>query len=150
MASSLLLRGARVVCSRGSGGKLLIGADASVPFSITRIASTSLTRSGVNSRLSARAYYLSPCKTLRPVGVLSDCNQSRAQLVAWYSNGAQRGVQGQGGATGEGSEVKKELLRKGNIEKVKTVLKEYGTVGVVFHMTISLFSVGTCYLLVSK
>ena len=35
-------------------------------------------------------------------------------------------------------------------EKIKVILKEYGTVGFVFHMGMSLMSVGTCYLLVDK
>ena len=39
---------------------------------------------------------------------------------------------------------------KSNIDKIRMILKEYGTVGVVFHTCISLTSLGTCYVLVSK
>ena len=35
-------------------------------------------------------------------------------------------------------------------ERVKVIMKEYGTVGVVFHTVISLISLGTCYFLVSR
>ena len=35
-------------------------------------------------------------------------------------------------------------------QRVKVVLKEYGPVAIVFHTVISLFSLGTCYLLVSR
>lgn len=48
------------------------------------------------------------------------------------------------------SEVKeppKEMTRK---EKLKKAVKEYGSTVIVFHVTISLISLGTCYLLVSR
>ena len=35
-------------------------------------------------------------------------------------------------------------------ERVKVIMKEYGGVGVAFHTVISLFSLGTCYSLVSR
>ena len=35
-------------------------------------------------------------------------------------------------------------------ERIKVVLKEYGGVGVVFHTVMSLCSLGTCYLIVSR
>ena len=35
-------------------------------------------------------------------------------------------------------------------DKVKVIMKEYGAVGVIFHTVISLFSLGTCYFLVSR
>lgn len=35
-------------------------------------------------------------------------------------------------------------------EKMKKAVKEYGSTVVVFHVTISLFSLGACYLLVSR
>lgn len=34
--------------------------------------------------------------------------------------------------------------------RIKVILKEYGSVGVIFHTVVSLFSLGTCYFLVSK
>ena len=39
---------------------------------------------------------------------------------------------------------------KSSTERIKVILKEYGTVGFVFHISVSLCSVGTCYILVSK
>lgn len=38
--------------------------------------------------------------------------------------------------------------RVGYVERVKVVIKEYGTVAVVFHTVISLASLGSCYLVV--
>lgn len=35
-------------------------------------------------------------------------------------------------------------------EKMKKAVKEYGSTVVVFHVTISLFSLGACYLLISR
>lgn len=66
-------------------------------------------------------------------------NQNRSPRAS-YSNGATGG-----GAQGQGS-----AARLSNTEKIKVLVKEYGTVAVVFHTIISLFSLGTCYLLVSK
>jgi hypothetical protein len=37
-----------------------------------------------------------------------------------------------------------------SMERIKVVLREYGTVGVVFHTVISLASLGTCYLVVDS
>lgn len=36
------------------------------------------------------------------------------------------------------------------MERIKLIMKEYGSVGVIFHTVISLFSIGTCYYLVSR
>lgn len=66
-------------------------------------------------------------------------NRNRSPRAS-YSNGATGG-----GAQGQGS-----AARLSNTEKIKVLVKEYGTVAVVFHTIISLFSLGTCYLLVSK
>lgn len=38
--------------------------------------------------------------------------------------------------------------RVGYTERVKVVVKEYGTVAIVFHTVISLASLGSCYLVV--
>lgn len=35
-------------------------------------------------------------------------------------------------------------------EKMKNAVKEYGSTVIVFHVTISIFSLGGCYLLVSR
>ena len=35
-------------------------------------------------------------------------------------------------------------------ERIKLIMKEYGTVAIIFHTAISLFSIGTCYFLVSR
>lgn len=35
-------------------------------------------------------------------------------------------------------------------EKMKKAVKEYGSTVIVFHVTISLFSLGACYLLISR
>ena len=68
------------------------------------------------------------------------CRYQNRSPRAAYSNGAAgRGLQGQGSAT-----------RLSNTERIKVLMKEYGTVAVVFHTVVSLFSLGTCYLLVSK
>ncbi len=40
--------------------------------------------------------------------------------------------------------------KPGYSERVKVILKEYGRVGFVFYMIVSLTSLGTCYLLVNK
>ena len=65
------------------------------------------------------------------------------KMRAAYSNGASgKGTQGQGPS---GS-----APRLSNTERIKVLVKEYGTVAVVFHTIMSLFSLGTCYLLVSK
>ena len=37
-----------------------------------------------------------------------------------------------------------------HIDRIKVIMKEYGSVGVAFHITMSLCSVGICYLLVDK
>ena len=58
------------------------------------------------------------------------------QTVA-YSNGAEEPKVG-------GSK------KLSNTEKVKIVVREYGTVAIIFHTCISLFSLGSCYLAVSK
>ena len=64
-------------------------------------------------------------------------------MRAAYSNGASgKGTQGPGPS---GS-----APRLSNTERIKVLVKEYGTVAVVFHTIMSLFSLGTCYLLVSK
>ena len=39
---------------------------------------------------------------------------------------------------------------KSTREKVKLLVREYGTVGFVFYMGVSFTSLGTCYVLVSK
>lgn len=39
---------------------------------------------------------------------------------------------------------------KSSTERIKVILKEYGAVAFVFHISVSLCSVGTCYILVSK
>ena len=66
------------------------------------------------------------------------------KLRAAYSNGTSgKGAQGQGSSSGSAA-------RLSNTERIKVLVKEYGTVAVVFHTIISLFSLGTCYLLVSK
>lgn len=48
-------------------------------------------------------------------------------------------------STAEGSPKKQSYT-----ERIKVVLKEYGPVAVVFHTVIALFSLGTCYILVSR
>lgn len=48
------------------------------------------------------------------------------------------------------SESAESAKSKSSIQKIKVILREYGTVAVVFHTVMSLGSLGTCYLLVSK
>ena len=40
--------------------------------------------------------------------------------------------------------------KKSSTERIKVILKEYGVVAVVFHTVMSLGSLGTCYLIVSR
>lgn len=40
--------------------------------------------------------------------------------------------------------------RYSNTERIKVVLKEYGSVAIVFHTVMSLCSLGTCYLIVNR
>lgn len=39
---------------------------------------------------------------------------------------------------------------KSYTQRIKVILKEYGPVAVAFHTVVALFSIGTCYFLVSK
>lgn len=143
MASRLLRRGpSRAVCTRlwgGSGGDVFRSATRAQPFT-SRSVSSFLSRPVVGAaELEPRTHHKSPvCNWYLSIG----------RQCAWLSNGAQRG---EGDDRREEAEVKaRALMQKGNVEKVKVIIKEYGSVAVVFHTAISLVSLGTCYLLVSK
>ena len=42
------------------------------------------------------------------------------------------------------------VQKQSSIQRIKVVLKEYGSVAVVFHTVMSLTSLGTCYLIVDR
>ena len=64
-----------------------------------------------------------------------------------YTNGPEKAGAGEGATMKTGSAA---VAKLSNTQRIKVVLKEYGTVAFVFHMSMSLFSVGMCYLLVKK
>ncbi len=144
MAFRLLLRGstrAAYVTTWEGGGSYWCRSSARVqPFTIWSASSCPV-------RPPTRPTALA---TWSPLGCHAGWHQG-APLASFSS-------EAEGKERGEGSEVKgegpedtrKALVRKGHVEKVKIVIKEYGTVAVVFHTAISLFSLGTCYMLVSK
>ena len=86
---------------------------------------------------------VSVCRQLQHQGHIKPlCKTSPVQLIsvtqsAAYSNGTE--------SPGVGGPKK-----MSNTEKVKIVVREYGSVAIIFHTCISLFSLGSCYLAVSK
>lgn len=65
----------------------------------------------------------------------------RYQPRSRYSNEA-------GGSGSSGSTTSVKALY--STDRIKVILREYGTVAVVFHTAISLFSLGSCYLVVNR
>lgn len=53
-------------------------------------------------------------------------------------------------ASGKGSSSSSSVRALYSTDRIKVILKEYGTVAVVFHTVISLCSLGSCYLVVSR
>ena len=87
---------------------------------------------GMCQQLCHQGHIKPLCQTSPPRDQFISLTQSAA-----YSNGAES----------QGAVVSKKLS---NTEKIKIVVKEYGTVAIIFHTCISLFSLGSCYLAVSK
>ena len=82
--------------------------------------------------------------------------RQRVLLLAYrrrYSNGSSKQSGGGEGktntATSQGGGTSPAKAAS-STERIKVILREYGTVGVVFHISMSLCTLGTCYLLVSK
>ena len=93
------------------------------------------------------------------------CMRQRAypvlQVCRNYSNGApenskatdsKASAAGSGSATagGQGSGGDTAAAALSNTQKMKIILREYGTVAVVFHISMSLCVLSVCYILVSK
>ena len=74
----------------------------------------------------------------------------RCSPFSTNSEGVTKGTEPKDTVTKAYTDVPKDVEPKSYIQKVKKVLKEYGTVAVVFHTAISLASFGTCYLLVKQ
>lgn len=80
----------------------------------------------------------------------------RLQQGIWYSNDAPSASTGQPKSPNEEPKSSSEQAKssteqpKSYTQRIKVILKEYGTVAVVFHTVVSLFSLGTCYFLVNR
>eukprot|EP00731_Ephydatia_muelleri_P026923 Em0018g1023a len=121
--------------------------------------STSLAKQVVQSRARqvASATYQQPCAWLdflSPHHKHASYVAGRSARVvrcspfSTNSEGATKGTEPKDTEPKAYTDVPKEVEPKSYIQKVKKVLKEYGTVAVVFHTAVALCSYGTCYLLV--
>uniref|UniRef100_A0A182NES9 RTR1-type domain-containing protein n=1 Tax=Anopheles dirus TaxID=7168 RepID=A0A182NES9_9DIPT len=123
--------------SAGRSGSRVLGEVRTGTFLAT------LSRRHFSDLHSRRAFSLSSTHLL---AICSTLNNKSPATQANKDSGADAGVQNSKGNT-EGASEEVPVSRK---DRLKKAIKEYGSTVLVFHVSISLASLGTCYLLVSS